>query len=136
MCRATPKGVEQSNYSGFHTVALVSKHTQLRLQCRTHLNNVKKQRATWDGFIQFFCEGEKKKQHSPGTPDCATILQEHKQKKGKLAFVVARVNLISVWLCILELRKQFGSSAVAAAVAASPCAAATLGVRRSGEIWK
>lgn len=94
MQRATPEGVEQSNYSGFHTAALVSKHTQLRLQCRTHLNNVRKQRMY---FIQVF--GTKK--HSPGTPDCAPILHQHKQK-DKLALVVATVKLNICLLCILS----------------------------------
>lgn len=82
MCRATPEGVEQSNYSGFHTAALVSK--QLRLQCRTHLNNVRKQRATRDEFRSIFSE---QKKHPPATADCTAVLPKHK-RKDKVAFVV------------------------------------------------
>lgn len=49
MCQGMPEGAEESNYSEFHTAALVSKHDSR--QCRIYVNNVRKQRETWDNLV-------------------------------------------------------------------------------------
>lgn len=138
MYRATPEGVEQSNYSGFHTAALVSKHTQLRLQCRTHLNNVRKQRATWDEFYSIFWNKKKKTlTRHPRLCPCFAPAQTKRQTRvccghseTEYLFVVhfeQRPVMGVVWVFFCRRRCRS---------AAPLCAAAILRAERSGEIWK